>query len=412
MTRAPVLGGRAPALITLLLAVLAAPVAAQPRAYAEGELATGPQEALPPFVDLYTFEVGPVIFEKFGHATLCLRYHDEVAHPTVCFNYGVTNFEDGGSLAWGFLRSSQRFWVEPIALDQLVGFYGDPAWGGEDRTIWKQTLPLGAEQARAVEAKLWRDLAPENRAYVYDHFFDNCSTRLRDIIDGAVGGALAKDSDGPYPLTFRAIMRRGLAEEAPLLALSDFVVGRTLDRAPTIWEAMFLPDVLREQVALRLGAPAEAVWRRQGEPFPTDGPSGRTWVLLLALACCLPLLIAVIVGRGQRLAVVFAALPLTLLGLVIWGLAIVSAIPGLCVNEAVFLFVPFDLLLIGFGGARRRAYAELRAGMVAWVAILWALGLFKQPLAVPIACAFAPHALIAWIAPMLDAWRANRRLAR
>lgn len=400
------------AALVVALAAMGQPARAQPRPLELEALPAGPQEAAPPFVDLYTFEVGPVIFEKFGHATLCLRYHDEAAHPSICFNYGVTNFADGGSLAWGFLRSAQQFWVEPIGLDELVGFYGDPAYGGEDRTIWKQTLPLDATQARAIEAALWRDLEPANRYYLYDHFTDNCTTRLRDIIDRALGGALARDSDGDYGLTFRAIMRRGLAEYPPLLALSDFVVGRTLDRAPTIWEAMFLPEVLREQVALRLGAPAVAIWRRQAAPFPTDGPSGRGWALILGLACCLPLLAAVVVGRGQRFAALFAALPLTVLGLVIWGLAIVSAIPGLCWNEAVFLFVPFDALLIVLGAAHRRAYSELRAGMVAWVAILWALGIFKQPLAVPMVCAFVPHALIAWIAPMLDARRANRRLAQ
>jgi hypothetical protein len=29
---------------------------------------------------------------------------------------------------------------------------------------------------------------PENREYLYDYFRDNCSTRVRDAVDRAVGG--------------------------------------------------------------------------------------------------------------------------------------------------------------------------------------------------------------------------------
>jgi Domain of unknown function (DUF4105) len=391
---------RAVAAVAVVFAVLGAArvASAQPRPFHKAGLQRGPIEDQPPFIDLITIEIGPVIFEKFGHASLCLRYHDPIAHPTKCFNYGVTDFSGGAGLIWGFLRSKQDFWVEVEPESELVRFYGSPLHGGEDRTIWRQTLPLTPAQARAIEAKLWQDI---DLHYKYDHFFDNCTTRLRDIIDQVTDGKLRRGADADYPLTFREIGMRGLAEFPPIIAIGDFTVGRTLDRKPTMWEAMFHPDVLRDEVAKKLGAVPVAIWTRHARPFPTSGPTDRGWALLIGLAFFVPLGVAIAARRLVRPALVIAVIPLSLMGLLIWTVSFVSSIPGLRWNEAFFLFVPFDFLLVVWKGTRRRRYAEIRAGMVVWVSLLRAFGIFRQPLWVPIVVAFVPHALIAWVEPLL-----------
>ena len=354
-------------------------------------------------IDLYTFGRGAVIFEKFGHAAICLHY---TAHPITCFNYGITEF--GGPpfpMVWNFLRGHQKFWVATQSLDDLLYFYE----GFEDRDVWVQQLFANDVKAqRQIEAKLWHDYLPENRYYYYDHFADNCTTRLRDMIDAASGGKLAAGSDADYPETFRRMGREGLAEFPPIIGISDFVVGRTLDRHPTMWEAMFHPDILRQQVAEKLGATPHLVYKRKGPDFPTDGPNDRGWVLLIALAFYLPLGLAVWRGwKYMPLTLVWATIPLVLMGTLIWTLAIISSIPGLRWNEAIFLFMPFDVLLPILRGEARRKFAQIRAGMVVWASIFCAVGIFKQPLWIPIICAFVPHALVAWIEPMLAASRAR-----
>jgi len=228
---------------------------------------------------------------------------------------------------------------------------------------------------------------------------------LRDMIDHATGGVLSRGSDAETPATFRELGSAGLAEFPPIIAISDFVVGRTLDRKPTQWELMFLPSYLRDVIHERLGAAPQLIYQRKGPPIPLEGPSDRSWSLLIGLAFSLPLGLAVATRRGVRAALVVATIPLVLMGTLIWGLAILSSIPGLRWNEAIFLFVPFDVLLPILKGASRRRYAQIRAGMIVWSSLLCAVGIFKQPLWIPIACAFVPHALIAWIEPMLAARR-------
>jgi len=395
------------ALALCALALGAGVARAQPKSYRPGQFQAGRVEAQAPTIELYSFDRGAVIFEKFGHSAICLKYHDP-SREEICFNYGITDF--GGppfQLVWGFLRSHQKFWVEPTPVTEIIRFY---EW--EDRTIWKQTLPLTDDQAREIEDRLWNDIKEENKYYYYDHFFDNCTTRLRDMIDHATGGRLAKGTDVDYPLTFREIGRAGMAEFPPIIGLSDFVVGRTLDRKPTLWEAMFLPNILRDQIKEKLGAEPELVYKRKGPDFATDGPNDRGWVLLIALAFYLPLGLAVWRGwKYMPLTLVWATIPLVLMGTLIWTLSIISSIPGLRWNEAIFLFMPFDVLLVILRGDARRKFAQIRAGMVVWASIFCAVGIFKQPLWIPIICAFVPHALIAWIEPMLAASRARPKNA-
>jgi hypothetical protein len=88
------------------------------------------------------------------------------------------------------------------------------------------TLPITGAAARAIETQLWSDVREENRYYYYDHFRDNCATRLRDMIDRATGGALSVAAR--YTRTFRS--SAGALSGMPLLlVISDLITGRGLD---------------------------------------------------------------------------------------------------------------------------------------------------------------------------------------
>lgn len=389
---------RVPAVAVLTAALAAAGVArAQPAHLAPGEVPSGAIEPEPPAIELLTLGLGARIFEKFGHAAICLRYH-QPEHPEICFNYGVTNFDTSGTagavMVWNFLRRQQKFWVEPTAFAVMLAFYR-----GEDRDIWRQTLPITDAAARAIEAQLWSDIREQNRYYYYDHFRDNCATRLRDLIDRATGGALSAGANARYTRTFRELGRRGLSGMPLLLVASDLITGRKLDEHPTVWGAMFHPDILRAEVAQRLGAPPELIYRRRGRPFPTQGKSGRLHFLGVAVALSLPLFLAHAVRRHRTAALWAVGVALAVLGAVVWGVAIVSPIPVVRYNEAVFVAMPLDLALPLVPLDWRRRYARIRLGVLAAVCVLGLIGVFHQPLWVVILAVALPLATIAFDLP-------------
>ncbi len=377
-------------LAVLVLAVAAGTARAQPQSVDPSQLPS--YEDAVPRVDLYTFGIGPEVFEKFGHAALCLTYP---AKQTICFNYGVTNFAEPGKLVWGFMRAKQKFWVEPTYLGAMVQFYKH-----EDRDIFRQTLPLDDDQARAIADTLWFDIRPENRYYVYHHFEDNCTTRLRDKIDNVTNGKLRADSDGRVPLSFRGYGRRGMAQYVPLIGVSDFITGRNLDYYPTIWESMFHPLELRDQVEQKLGVEPVVVYARRGPPFPTDGPSGRWVVVVVSILLTLPLVLVRWRGlRRERLAVVVAAIPLMFWGVLLWLIFVFVTIDWVRWNEVMLMYVPTDVAIPWLSPARRRRYAQIRVAMVVLASGLGAIGVLHQPLGLPAFCAFLPLAVLAFDLP-------------
>jgi len=381
--------------IVVLLLALAGIANAQPQEMAPDEIQAGPLETEPPFVELYTFGPGELIFERFGHATICLRYHDPAKHPSVCFNWGVTDFGDEGTdLTWAFLRGQQTFWVEPTKYATMFQFYAN-----EDRDIWRQEIPLDYDERRAIEAELWRAITEENKYYIYDHFFDNCTTRIRDLLDLITGDRLKANASAAQTYTFRDLGKQGLAGLPPLIAIADFVLGRQLDDHPTLHQAMFWPDVLRSEIAKRFGAPVDQIHYRAGTPIDGSGSTGRLLMFLVALGLVAPLVAARLLRRFERAALVLPALYAGLWGVVIWGLAIISPIDGVRWNELLIVLVPFDLALPFLGPKQRVRYARVRLAMCFLVSALAGLGVLHQPIWVPLLSVVMLLALSAWQRP-------------
>ncbi len=348
-----------------------------------------------PHIDVYTMGNGDMIFHRFGHAAICAVY-DDAPRLSRCYNYGTTDFgSPPEELGWSFVRGTSPFWVSVWAPDRMIDVYVD-----YDRSVWRQRIPLSPERALAVAAKLEADAKRydgegPNSSYAYHHFKDNCTTRVRDILDEATGGALRAGSDRSVGVTYRELGRRGLADMTVIVVAAHFLLGRDADVEPTEWEAMFLPRVMRAAIENRLGVAPELVYEREGPPLSEEGSSGKGWVLLIGLIAWAPLAIALAVGRGFRAGLAITGGLLSLTGLVVLFVCAVSQMPELRYNEALLVFWPTDWLLAVFSPPRRRNYARVRVVSLLVVSGLLAVGVFRQPLFVPLLIPLVPSVLVA-----------------
>jgi hypothetical protein len=119
-------------------------------------------------------------------------------------------------------------------------------------------------------------------------------------------------------------------------------------------------------------------------------------MLVIALVFALPLLVATWRRKYERIALAWSTLYLALWGIAIWGLVIVSSIPGVRWNENVLVLMPFDALLPFLGAERRRAYARYRVAGLLLVSALCAVGVLHQPLWIPLLSALIPLSIIAF----------------
>jgi hypothetical protein len=351
---------------------------------------TDPEE---PTVELVTMGIGALIWERHGHIALCLRYRNPGKDR--CYNYGVAEFHKPLSMAAAFFRGANAFWVEAQSTSQLIRTYVY-----RDRTVWVQPLPLTVEEKRKVIEKLDHDDQDAHRYYAYDHFLDNCTTRVRDVIDDATGGALRAMDEPPGDKTFRDLARDGFFGKRVPLLITDLAMGRSTDRVPTYWERMFLPQYLREAAEKRWNIKPYVLYERRGSPPLDDAPSGRVLFALLILALTAPAWATRLWGRFQRTGLAVAVVPYVVLGVVFWFLALISPLPYVKWNETCLILLPTDVLLFAFlSPERRRQYARLRVGMLALIALLDLVSIIKAPLLAAILWPLIPSLVVGFWPP-------------
>ena len=346
----------------------------------------------PPVIELVTMGVGSLIWERHGHIALCVRQRDP--REDACYNYGIGDFHEPLKMTWGFFRGANSFWVGKMNPDEMLAIYRYA-----DRSIWVQPLPLDAAQKQQVIDKLEHDILDENKYYAYDHFDDNCTTRIRDIIDNVTGGALKSMTDDTGGRTYRDLARDGFFGMRIPLLITDIAMGRSTDRVPSYWERMFLPQYLREAVAKKFGIAPIEIYERRGPPPLDDGPSGRFLFALVILLLTLPCVAARRYGRLQRASLALAIFPYALLGAVLTFLAIISPLPYVHVNETCFLWIPIDVAVIWLRPEWARLYARVRVAMIGLFAVLLAVSVLHQPLWAPILWPLVPMLAVGWWRP-------------
>src|SRR3546814_3935137 len=87
------------------------------------------------------------------------------------------------------------------------------------------------------------------RSYRYDYFIANCATRVRDALDRASGGAIARASKGVASgRTYRFEATRLIGPVLPFALAMDAVMGPAGDAPIDRWQQSFVPMVLMKVV--------------------------------------------------------------------------------------------------------------------------------------------------------------------
>ncbi len=402
-----------------------------------------------PQIVVYTMGPGEHVFERFGHAAICVEQAG--APGGTCYNYGTTDFQTpAGEIGWDVIRGQSVFWVSTAPKERMLA-----AYIRADRDVYRQVLKLPPEQARALAKALADSATEERRYYIYHHFDDNCSTRVRDLIEAQVGAPLgaaprgsATDQEHRAPLgalavspsdqwqvappkgsvtdqaqgapqgdagqpTRRQLVMRALGDLPEAAVAVELLGGRRLDEPLTPREALFLPEELRQAITAELGVTPERVHQRRGPPFRAEPPT--TWPIFAALAVLLtaPLVLA---HRAWARAASLGLVSLVLggLGSLVMLMAVFARVRELQLTEALLVFWPTDLALLWFTrraerGARQAAlYSRLRVVSLAAVLGLSLSGLLLQPLTWPLMVALLPHVWLGFGAPALRKFQAAR----
>lgn len=183
-------------------------------------------------ISLLTCDPGEELYSVFGHSAI--RVSDPLRGIDKVYNYGTFDFRTPGFYV-KFARGKLNYMLSLSSFSRFKEEYIE-----ENRSIYEQQLDLTYEQQQHFFDFLEWNSKPENKYYMYDFFFDNCATRIRDIVTVEYNSKLVfKEIENRK--TFRTLINECLVNSRLASLGINIVLGVRTDKVATSSEYMFLP---------------------------------------------------------------------------------------------------------------------------------------------------------------------------
>jgi len=281
--------------------------------FADGENLTVRIAVLGPGDELYLW---------WGHIALVIDDSDN--DRSRFYDYGLFSFENDNffvNFAFGRLLYS-------CGASSTYSNLASYVYTNRDITIY--TLDLPPEKRVEIMNFAETNVLPENRDYYYHHFRDNCSTRIRDIVDLMTDGQFFEQygsTKGRY--TLRQHVRRHTWFSPAIDWILNFWMGQVIDTDITVWDEMFLPSEVgrclenftyadSNGVRRKLVTSVDEVYKSQGRPAVLDVPR-RQWPRELVFSCALSAIFCfffILQKKNHRIGKILAGVSMSLAGFI------------------------------------------------------------------------------------------------
>lgn len=194
-------------------------------------------------VSLLTCEPGTETWSQYGHTAV--RWHDKQrGGMDVAINYGVFT-PDAPYFVLRFILGLTDYQLGVVPFELFCAQYEY-----EKRAVCEQVLDLDNADKEAIFSALQVNMRPENVVYRYNYFYDNCTTRARDLLVSHLHGQVSYPAARPAgDDSFRRMIHEWNAQTPWTQTGEDILLGVKADGATTKAQQQFLPDHLRSDFA-------------------------------------------------------------------------------------------------------------------------------------------------------------------
>lgn len=186
---------------------------------------------------LITCTPGTDLYNQFGHSAIRLK--DKNLDLDFVYNFGTFDFETP-NFGMKFVERKLMYTLSKSSFRPFLNSYVV-----EGRGVSEQKLNIDSTQRQKLFETLETNYLPQNREYLYDFFYDNCATRIRDVIE-TVGKVRVEEPKSKK--TFRAYLDEYINHDPWLDFGIDLILGMEADEICTNKMQMFLPDYLSENL--------------------------------------------------------------------------------------------------------------------------------------------------------------------
>ena len=178
------------------------------------------------------------VYTAYGHTAI--RILNRSTQQDVVFNYGTFDF-NAPNFIYRFIKGETDY---SISEDDYRLF--EYHYSRENATVVEQILNIPDKKKTEIVEALKTNMKPENQKYRYNYFFDNCTTRPRNILEKYCGGKLIYNGGQEQPVTFRKLIHECTSYSPWMTFGIDLLIGNGADSVIGKRSELFLPVKLTE----------------------------------------------------------------------------------------------------------------------------------------------------------------------
>lgn len=187
-------------------------------------------------ISLLTCGPGQEVWSYYGHTAL--RIQDKGHGTDVAVNWGMFSFRQSFFIL-RFVFGLTDYQIDIYPMNDFLAEYT-----AEGRWVRQQRIRLSREEKLNILRAIDENNQPENRTYRYNFFFDNCTTRAREMVLQAIGSSNTNFSNINTHSSYRQEIHLLNSEHPWARFGNDLLLGVMADQDIDRREWEFLPDNL------------------------------------------------------------------------------------------------------------------------------------------------------------------------
>ncbi len=185
---------------------------------------------------LLTYSPGQELYSTFGHSAI--RVVNPPENSDITYNYGTFDFSTP-NFYLNFVRGRLNYQLSRSNTTRTIREVER-----EHRSLIQNEILLNQEEKIALLHALQINYLPQNRYYRYDFLYDNCATRIYELLDSVTQGRFLPDTVDYSPIRFNKLVTHYLNIHQWANLGFSLICGSQILKTASYKESQFLPDYL------------------------------------------------------------------------------------------------------------------------------------------------------------------------
>lgn len=253
------------------------------------------QDTASPEVYLITCSPGIETYSIYGHSALRIIIPEKKSD--MVYNWGVFDFSTP-NFTWKFAKGRLDYLLDVYPYNSFLQEYM-----AEKRSVYIQKINLEPVEIEKLFSLIAENLKPENIKYRYDFFYDDCCTRIRDLLEKSLGEKLLYS---PAETKKLPTFRDKVGEYQKPFSWLDFginlIMGMPADKRSSLRDQMFLPIDMQKglsQATINRGTKMIPLLQNPETVFEFDRPEIKSKILFSPLLVFSVILILIIIFSAR-----------------------------------------------------------------------------------------------------------------